>query len=300
MIKKNYLTGNIVYYAEERLNRPHSRTEAESYKDNREGCPFCPENSHMTPDPVYDDGIIRIVPNLYPFLSEKDGSGCHEVVIDTKNHYENICDYSPEHMYQLLKALKTRSLELEKQSGIKYIQIFKNSGLSAGASLYHSHWQIGAQTIVPPKIEYMLDAAEKFENENGASLFCSREKYIDLYENNFFRLAVPDDGLFTYETHIISKTGRPSLTELENSELEELGDILHRQLNMYRKLDKGLCYNICFFSAPKAMRPAAGFAFFTQLIPRLGNMAGFEFSTGCYINSALPTRSAEILKALLH
>ncbi len=305
MMKKNYLTGNIVYYAEERLNRPHSRTDVGRYKNSKEGCPFCPENKGMTPEAVYDDGVIRIVPNLYPFLSKKSGSGYHEVVIDTQDHFENICDYTPDHMFMLMKALKYRSLCLEKHENIKYVQIFKNNGLSAGASLYHSHWQMGAQTIIPPKIEYMLKAAYEYKMKYGKSLFSSSEKYIVLYENEHFKLAVPDDSLFTYETHIISKSEKSSLTELDNEELRALGDILKVQLNMYKGLDEGLCYNICFYSAPNGLRSAnglrsyEGFSFFVQLIPRLGNMAGFEFSTGCYINSVLPERCAEILRAYL-
>lgn len=296
LLIKNYLTGTYVYYAAERLNRPHSKTDREVYRDDRKNCPFCPENSYMTPAAVYDDGVIRIVPNLYPFLSEKEGLGYHDVVIDTKNHCENTCDFSSEHMGRLIRAIKERCQSLEALPDIKYVQIFKNNGRNAGASLRHSHWQIGAQTIIPPKIKYMAEAAKDYYDKTGGAWFDSEEGYIRLYENEFFHLSVPCDGIFTYETHIICKSGKTSLTELNEYETKALGDILKIQLDMYKGFDSGLCYNICMYSLPKELRGTEGFSFFIQLIPRIGNMAGFEFSTGCYINSVLPEVCAETMK----
>ncbi|MCD8158192.1 MAG: DUF4931 domain-containing protein [Clostridiales bacterium] len=303
MLKINYLTGSYVYFAEGRLNRPNSTglvaEKTDGKKEDTSKCPFCPENGHMTPPAVFDNGVIKIVPNLYPFISEKEGLGYHDVVIDTRDHFENLCDFSEEHMLILLKALKERTEVLESKEHIKYVQVFKNNGPNAGASQRHSHWQIGAQTIIPPKIEYTLNALEKYCLSKGESYFDGKENYIDIWENDVFKVVIPTGSMFSFETHIISKQNITGITEMDENRLKALGDALRFQLGIYKKTDPGLSYNICFYSAPKEYRKSKYFRFYEQLIPRKGNMAGFEFSTGCYINSVLPTEFEKRIKEVM-
>lgn len=299
MLKQNFLTGSYVYFSEERLNRPINLPKSAPVDDDISNCPFCSRNSHLTPPPVYNDGIIKIVPNLYPFISQKEGLGFHDVVIDTPNHFENISDYTPAHTYRLLRVLQMRFNELYAYNHIKYVQIFKNNGLSAGASQPHSHWQIGAQTIIPPKIVYMLSVLQKYYTENNSCYFDSAAGYLNLWQNDMFKISIPTDALFPYETHIIPKNNRASLTDFSDDELKSLANALLKQLNMYKNFDKSLAYNICFYSCPKSLSGIQGFRFFIQIIPRIGNMAGFEFSTGCYINSVPANSCKTILSALL-
>lgn len=299
MLKYNYLTGIPVYYAEERLNRPNSTGLPEGTPQadkSADVCPFCPQNAHMTPTPIYDNGVIKIVPNLYPFISQKEGLGFHDVVIDTPRHNEKISDYSPEHMKSLLEVLKMRQKDLEGEQGIEYVQVFKNNGRNAGASQSHSHWQIGAQTIIPPKLQIMTDRLAEFKAQNVISYFDSEEAYIPVWQNALFKIAVPSDSIFTYETHIITKEDTPSLTEFDSDGLDLLAEALLKQLSIYKKYDEGLNFNICFYSSPKKYKQAGAFRFFSQFIPRKGNIAGFEFSTGCYINSVPPKMFEKIIK----
>ncbi len=300
MLIKNYLTGIYVYYAAERLNRPNSTGLVENKprtKDLRETdrCPFCPKNSHMTPPVVFDNGTVKIVPNLYPFISEKEGLGYHEVVIDTPDHFESICDFSPEHMLLLLKALKERTETLEEKDHIKYVQVFKNNGPNAGASQRHSHWQIGAQNFIPPKISYTMKALEDYSLSKGKSFFDDSENFIDIWENEIFKVVIPTDSIFSFETHIISKKHITALTEMNENCLKALAEALLFQLGIYKN-DPDLSFNICFYSAPKEEKNSKYFRFYEQIIPRKGNMAGFEFSTGCYINSVPPREFEKMIK----
>lgn len=298
MLIKNFLTGNPVYYAQGRLDRPLSFKEHKpTHKDNGATCPFCPKNTHMTPPAILDNGTIRIVPNLYPFISEKEGLGFHEVVIDTKRHDEKLSDFSDEHMYILLNTLSERFKELLKYEHIKYIQIFKNNGSNAGASQSHSHWQIGAQNFVPPKIEYMLRVLKNYNEKNNENYFDSEGAFIKLWENDSFALVIPTDSMFTFETHIITKKDRQSLTGFDRDELFHLAEAIKKMLSIYTKMDTP-DYNICLYNAPKGYSDSS-FRFFIQLIPRKGNMAGFEFSTGCYINSVPPEVCESIMRKLL-
>ena len=305
MLIKNFLTGTPVYYAEERLRRPISfekssrkKNDETSENDDGEGCPFCPKNAYMTPTPIFDNGTIKIVPNLYPFISEKEGLGFHDVVIDTPLHNERFAEFSQEHILMLLEALAERFLQLEGYEHIKYIQIFKNNGLGAGASQAHSHWQIGAQNFVPPKIRYMLDVLKEYSEKTGENYFDSKKAFITLWENSCFALVIPTDSMFTYETHIITKKSRQRLSEFSREELGLLGEALKKQISVYEAYDDRPDYNICVYNAPKGCSDSS-FRFFIQLIPRKGNMAGFEFSSGCYINSVSPEACEKIMKGLL-
>ncbi|MCD8089351.1 MAG: DUF4931 domain-containing protein [Clostridiales bacterium] len=300
MLIKNYLTGTYVYFAEGRMNRPNSMGlvkdgEPRSRNEDTSRCPFCPENAYMTPPVIFDNGRVKIVPNLYPFISEKEGLGYHDVVIDTPDHYENLWDFSDGNMLMLLNVLKNRAAELEGKSHIKYVQIFKNNGPGAGASQRHSHWQIGAQTIIPPKIMYAIKALEAYGAEKGKSYFDSGENYIDVWENGVFKVVIPTDSMFPYETHIITKKNITGITEMDDDCLKALGEALKVQLEIYKE-DSALSFNICFYSAPKGYKNNKYFRFYEQLIPRKGNMAGFEFSTGCYINSIPPKEFEKMIK----
>ncbi|MCD8239040.1 MAG: DUF4931 domain-containing protein [Clostridiales bacterium] len=300
MLKYNYLTGTPVYIAEERLNRPNStgipQRKAESSKDSGENCPFCPHNAHMTPPVIYDNGVVKIVPNLYPFISQKEGLGFHDVVIDTPNHNETISDYTREHMENLLSVLKMRQIQLEEKPGIEYVQVFKNNGRNAGASQSHSHWQIGAQNIISPKISYMYERLKEYKDLKGKSYFDSEDAFISVWENTLFKIAIPTDSLFSFETHIITKEDIPSLTEFSESQLSLLAEVLLKQLSIYKKYDSTLDFNICFYSTPKKYKQSSAMRFSSQFIPRKGNIAGFEFSTGCYINSVTPEALENLIK----
>ncbi len=166
MIKRCYLTGEYVFYATERAKRPHSfKIIDDTPSVPVKYCPFCLENEHMTPKRIFgtEDGRIRIVPNKYPFITVDDESfGVHDVLIDTADHEERMYQFSDEHMYSLMQVIKNRTLELEADERIKYVQVFKNQGRDAGASQSHSHWQIAALNVVPLKMEHLLEVLGNF------------------------------------------------------------------------------------------------------------------------------------------
>ena len=167
MIKRCFLTGEYVFYATDRAKRPHSFKKSIPQSTPKDFCPFCPQNSFMTPEPIYDDGEIKIVPNKYPFVKTNEETyGVHDVVIDTTEHELKLVDFSDEHIKRLITVLKNRFIELEKDEKSRYVQIFKNEGMEAGASQSHSHWQITSLEVVPVKMENVLNVLKSYYEKN--------------------------------------------------------------------------------------------------------------------------------------
>ena len=313
MVKQCFLTGELIFFAEERAKRPQNFKKLHVASTPSAFCPFCLENDSMTPKEVFStkNRRIRIVPNKYPFISKNDSThyGIHDVVIDTANHEERLYKFTDEHTTELMLAIKERVVFLEKNKEIVYVQVFKNDGIDAGASQSHSHWQIAALSVFPPKYEGIKNVLEKYYNENDKCYFCNLRDTLGeqiIEENEHFIAYVPTDAKFPYEMYIMPKKHISNLIEFNNKQLESMGIIIRNCVKRLASLYEGISYNICFFNTPKPnaflQSENTDFKkymhFHIQIIPRIGHMAGFEFSTGCYINSVLPEKSAKVLKEI--
>ncbi len=312
MVKQCFLTGELIFFAEERAKRPHNFKKLHITSTPSEFCPFCLENESMTPKEVFStpDKRIRIVPNKYPFISKNDPThyGIHDVLIDTANHDERLYKFKDEHITEVIKAIRHRVDILQKDENVVYVQVFKNDGIDAGASQSHSHWQIAALSVLPPKYSVIKNVLEKYYKENNKCYFCHLketlgEQIID--ENEHFISYVPTDAKFPYEMYIIPKKHISNITEFNDSEISSAGKLIRNCVKRLASIYEGISYNICFFGSPKPnalKNPSDNFKdymhFHIQIIPRIGHMAGFEFSTGCYINSVMPERAAKTLKEI--
>ena len=157
MIKKNFLTGEYVIFSLDRAKKPQN-IKTNILTTPIKFCPFCIENKKMTSEPIYScfNDEIRLVYNKYPIIvSNEENYGVHYVLIDTKNHEKDIINYTNEHMFYLTKSIKDILNMLYEDEKLKYVQIFKNKGINAGASQSHSHWQILGLSILPNKKKYM-------------------------------------------------------------------------------------------------------------------------------------------------
>lgn len=293
--RKDYLTEEMVCISIERGNRPQNyknEKDINIYSDER--CPFCEKNSSMTPELVFisEDKRVKIIPNLYPAVTEdnENGFGKHEVLIDTPKHEEKLVFFSDLDFLTVLKSIQTRVLFLSKSEKIKYIQIFKNEGEKAGASLYHSHWQIVALSIVPNKQQNIKNNFTKYKKEKGTCYLCDELKKIKDYiiiENDNFVAYIPYAYIYSYSINIACKKHYSGIENFDDTMIKELSSIIKRTLELLNSAISDLNYNICFQNKVYDEDQSINH-FYLQIIPRIANIAGFEFSTGCYINSLDP------------
>lgn len=323
-LRQDIFTGEWIIFAENRNERPSdfsSKPSENSKKHDDKAydkeCAFCLNNEKMTPKAIYQNDAdgkwsIRVFSNMYPavspeknavnknsFYNNENGYGYHEVLVDTPYHNEAVHDFSKEHLFEILKVLKDRYAKLKKDKNIKYIQIFKNCGSKAGASLVHSHWQIVALTVVPSEQKMHMEKSEKYYSEKNKNIFSDiiafekNEKLRIISENKYFIAFAPFASKLSYEVWIVSKEEIPSYQGLSFKKLELLADILKTILDKIKNLTDDICYNICFQDIPTDIDLSIKYYnWYLRVIPRMGNPAGFEFGTASYLNPVLPENAA--------
>ena len=94
-----------------------------------------------------------IIKTKNKFFTSSSGYGKHEVITDTNSHKIQLWDTSKEHIKLLLDVISQRINALQKLKGISYVLAFKNHGKKAGTSIIHSHVQIAAVSVMPPRIK---------------------------------------------------------------------------------------------------------------------------------------------------
>ena len=316
-LRKDPLTGDWVVFAPARGSRPYE-FEAKTFAYNQKGmCPFCMGNEFMTPEETgrigsTDQWIVRSVPNKFPALSDKTaqedknefyshcfGRGIHEVIIDSPFHEDTFDMFSEKQIKAVLLLLQERLKSALKRTDLPYIQVFKNMGPEAGASLKHSHWQMIGVPVLPPRQRQIAENCQNYKIKTGHNLFDDIIKQEEVEKKriiamtNQFVAFVPYAARHCYEVMIVSRI-RESLTEFTNDERQQLGDILQKILQKAEDFRKGLCFNICFEEKPVQFREKGLFRWSAEVIPRMGTLAGFEYGTGMYINPVLPEEGAKI------
>ena len=101
-----------------------------------------------------------------------DAIGHHEVIVESPNHDEDPADAELPQLELVINAYIDRFKELSAKPYVKYVSIFRNYGLEAGASLSHAHSQIIATPMVPTTIQEEQKASQTFYEEHGKCVFC--------------------------------------------------------------------------------------------------------------------------------
>ena len=129
---------------------------------------------------------VRVVPNKFPALSgdaaepsfqdgpliQRPGIGAHEVLVESPDHDSSFGTHSQEQMEQILHAMIQRIKDLRNDNRLQYVQLFKNSGRKAGASLEHTHCQLIATPIIPPVVEEELQCAHFYYEKHSSCVWC--------------------------------------------------------------------------------------------------------------------------------
>ncbi len=310
-----------VIISPKRLHRPTQfHTPTDHYELDE--CPFEAGSEDATPTEIYSikdkngDWITRVVPNLYNaldiheentskregFFTSKSTFGAHEVIIETPSHDKTADKYTLENWEAYLKTINHRVKDLSQDFRLKYIQVFKNHGSRAGATLRHPHSQIIATGFVPTEVKNELRRAKEYYKVHNRTLLLDitneelsmGERVI--YENNSFVAFTPFASLYPFEVIIAPKEQITTMDTLNQSGIHDLAQILK---NVHKKLYATLGdfhYNMIFKNPPTAMEY---YTFHIQIIPRIYMLAGFELASGMRINPVSPEVSAQKLKEVL-
>jgi UDPglucose--hexose-1-phosphate uridylyltransferase len=326
-LRKDPITGRWVIISSDRGKRP---TEFADQRTKKRGgfCPFCAGNERTTPHEVLayrDNGQpngpgwrLRVVPNKFPALQiegdlnkqgegifdKMNGLGAHEVLIENPDHNASLATLPGKAMEEVLWAYRDRMEDLKKDKRFQYTLIFKNEGLIAGATLEHSHSQLIALPIVPIQVQEEIDGCRKHYDLKERCIFCdiirqemqSRNRIV--METQAFIALAPFAPRFPFETWILPKRHLSCYACTTNDEFKDLAFLLQDTL---RRLDKALSfppYNYIIHTSPFKEEINDYYHWHIELMPKLTNVAGFEWGSGFYINPTPPEEAATFLREM--
>jgi len=291
--RQDPLSGDWVLISTGRGKRPNGR---EKLAFPAHDCPFDGLNN-----------FVEILPNKYPAVLEGQcgpvmehglaavaaGVGVHELVV-TKDHDRHFSNFTADEMGQVIMLYRNRYRELALDECNKYISIFHNHGVLAGASIYHNHSQILSTPIVPPQMTRMLELSSKRsasdvlaqETADGSSIVCQNDAFIAF---------CPYASRSPYEINIFPKNSQPDFGALADNDIQALALVMQE---VFVRLDKALSdpdYTYFIHTAPP-YQSASGMSWHIEIMPRFSPAAGFEFGTGIFINTVDPDQAAEELR----
>lgn len=296
-IRKAYLLNKYVIITPSRAKRPRDIKEESIIK--RVGtCPFCPENikSKNTLARVGNkkNWDVLSVKNIYPALTLNNPKayGTQEVIIETRNHINELADLSVVHIEKVLKMFAARTKELSKKKNIDYILCFKNQGSKAGASIVHAHSQIFATKILPPRVKEELEEALAYEFKNGTCAYCdiikkelkSKRK---IWEDKYIASFTPYASEYHYEAWIFTKRHLDNITKLDSNEFRSLASALKFILVKLQSLNLSFNFFLHQVISDNTQH------FYLKIEPRDSIWAGFEIGSGMVINSISPEQAAK-------
>jgi UDPglucose--hexose-1-phosphate uridylyltransferase len=260
--------------------------------------------------------LVRCIPNLYPAFSPpkhpEDSvqivkSGCfgnavghHEVIIESPNHDEDPADAELPQLELVVHAYVDRLMELSAKSYVKYVSIFRNYGQQAGASLSHAHSQIIATPIVPAIIQEEFDVSNQFYEKHGKCVFCDVIEQESkgprlIYDGADFVVFAPYASINPMEFWIMPKKHAANILSLGDGEVAALAKTLKASLKALKDLVNDPPYNYGFHLAVNE-KAEDHYHWHLEVLPKLSIWAGFEISTGTYINTVTPEAAAESLR----
>jgi len=233
---------------------------------------------------------------------KSDGFGVGEVVIETPVHNKTIATMETFEVERIIRAYRRRYLKLIKTEEINLVTIFRNYGPLAGTSLEHPHSQIIATPIIPPHVRDPINKVRDSFDSYGTCVYCDvlkeelRQRERVILETDFFAVISPFAARSPFETRIIPKEHRASFGDISDREVIDLAEVLRQTM---KKIYVGLNdpnYNYIIRSAPYGDEEARYLHWYIVIIPKLTTPAGFEISSGIYINVSLPEQCAEFLR----
>jgi UDPglucose--hexose-1-phosphate uridylyltransferase len=317
------LTGLRVIVAGERGSRPGAFLDvAPRPPIDPETDPFAAGHEDRTPPELYalrDNGSwkVRVVPNLYPALSDDDGSeatgdplaggrgepglfvsspatGAHELVVNAPDPVTSLADLSPEQVETAMSVWRER---MRAHSDAAYVHVIVNEGKEAGASLPHTHAQLYALPFVPAAVARERERFTAYSDRTQG-----RNLLGDVVQEEVRRrervVAIDDDAVaiapFAARApfHLMLAPRKPVARFADDGPLG--GRLLHEVLNRLRATLGALPpLNIWVRTAP---RDAAGFSWRIEIMPRLAQLAGLEIGTGVHLNVLAPEDAAQRLR----
>lgn len=331
-VRRDVLTGRQTIFAAARGQRPVEFAASHTRVSGFEQCPFCCGNEALTPAPTLQidheedpaTWLVRVVPNKYPAVRSATGTqtvfpersrgtlfpqmpvaGGHEVIIESPEHAISVSELNVTQLASSYRAIAQRIAHWRQIPNIEYVSVFKNVGAPAGASLSHTHSQLLATAMMPPRVRDLVYRMGKHYDLTGCCLQCDlmraeieAEPRVVLKTEHFVAYC-PFASPMPYMVRVVPLRHLDCFDEADANVLEDLANISRRLVQCYETLFPGTAYNSLLHTRPPGVSPNAVFHWNMEWFPRVTTQAGFEFSSDCFINPTLPETAASRLRAVV-
>jgi len=238
------------------------------------------------------------------FYQTEPASGIQEVVIESPEHCRSFSQLPEENAIFTFQAYQQRLNWLRDDGRCNYVQIFKNNGPQAGASLEHSHSQIMASSVVPPGIREEIEASRRYFEQHR------RPYWEDLLQTELAdgrRIVHADEYLVAFcpyasrvpmELCILPRAGQADFGASNSALLEQLALLLR---SLVARIEKALnfpSYNHLIHTTPFDTLASDHYHWHVEVLPRVTIRAGFEWGTGLHVNPLSPEDAASRLREM--
>jgi UDPglucose--hexose-1-phosphate uridylyltransferase len=288
-------------------------------------CPFCPGGEYekmkvidriadekeqviSIPNPKaslrIDDEVRR---EGVGFFDMMNNIGADEIIIETLNQHKPLGQFSENHLLLVFKMFARRIADLKNDTRFRQILIFRNQNEYCGKPFQHPFSRLIAFPMVPKAIDNELIESRKHYQRKDRCLLCDiltdelRTGTRVIIENDAFVAYCPYASRFPYEVWIAPKFHECAYEKIDNTNnLRLLSKLLHKLLPKLEKITPA--YFMALHSSPNEKSAIFknhqweslqnDYHWHIEIIPRLTEVAGFEWGTGTYINPMLPEKAA--------
>jgi len=326
-LRKDPISRRWVIIATERAARPTDFKHEAIEVNDLDRCPFCEGREGRTPPEIYavrasgtapntPGWTVRVVSNKFPALriegstdrsrlgifTRMDGVGAHEVIVETTDHHTHLGLLPVDHVAHVIRAYLQRYRDLRGDTRFEYVLLFRNHGRTAGASLSHPHSQLIALPVAPKRVAEELDAAERFFGRHGECIYCALLEQEQasgariIFGNEQFVALEPYASRFPFETWILPRTHEPDFGALGSDQETPLAEALRETLYRLHACLDNPPYNFIIHTFPYRGESRHAYHWHIEVMPRLTQVAGFEWGSGFYINPVVPEEAARYLR----
>jgi UDPglucose--hexose-1-phosphate uridylyltransferase len=324
-LRQDPISGDWVIIAPGRNARPHylDKKKVPRKPTPKSACPFEDlEVSHNQPIALYPNDKkwrIAVIPNKYPAFDEHEhGNECavpirngiyemmegvgEHVIIIGRNHNKNFAELTLDEAAAIFNVFQDRYRIASQDPCVRYATAFCNWGPGAGASVWHPHYQFMAMPALPSHTARSINNAEKYYAAHRRCLRCDiiafeRRKKVRVFAENKYAIALaPYASKFPFELAITPKKHIASFNETPDIILRAAAELVQLTMQQLKKNVNDPDLNFFIHSTAVDGKPNPHHHWHIEIFPRVSTPAGFEFSTGIYINTMVPEDAVEILR----
>jgi len=251
--------------------------------------------------PILTHGKVCSIPFRRGLYEGRTGIGSHEIVI-TREHMKNFGALDAATAKALFGMFQDRCRAAADDPCLVYVVPFFNWGPNAGASVWHPHYQVLALPVVPGHSGQSLAGTRAYFAKHHRCVRCEavraeqKEKIRVVAENRNAIAITPFASKVPFEVRILPKRHYPYFYKTPAAVTGDVALLLQRVMRDLKQRVNDPDLNFFIHEAPVDGKAHEYHHWHVEVLPRLTIPAGFEFSTGIFVDIVDPAEAAAILR----